>query len=246
MESISRREWLWVIQISMHQGTKLPRLGPHGQGFTLELWALLLPSFTKRSLRAVHMAKTKVKKHQPGRGGGQGGTKNLSGFSALVLLQKNITVMQFHLNREVGGGWTAFVHLLAGSCVLACDYVSYSVTCIDSPVGVFVHQELLNFFMYIILNHVLSIIIRYIQILYIYIQILSDHWVQIFYCDSAVSARMRPWTQMKLDEACPIFHSQGFDAGRQESRAQKRLTPRLPAEIQLAVTLRWLFVSDGH
>ena len=28
-------------------------------------------------------------------GGGQGGTKNLSGFSALVLLQKNITVMQF-------------------------------------------------------------------------------------------------------------------------------------------------------
>lgn len=102
-------------------------------------------------------------------GGGQGGTKNLSGFSALVLLQKNITVMQFHLNREVGGGRTAFVHLLAGSCVLACDYVSYSVTCIDSPVGVFVHQELLNFFMYIILNHVLSIIIRYIQILYIYI-----------------------------------------------------------------------------
>lgn len=177
MESISRREWLWVIQISMHQGTKLPRLGPHGQGFTLELWALLLPSFTKRSLRAVHMAKTKVKKHQPGRGGGQGGTKNLSGFSALVLLQKNITVMQFHLNREVGGGRTAFVHLLAGSCVLACDYVSYSVTCIDSPVGVFVHQELLNFFMYIILNHVLSIIIRYIQILYIYIYIFKYYQI---------------------------------------------------------------------
>ena len=60
------------------------------------------------------------------------------------------------------------MHLLAGSCVLACDYVSYSVTCIDSPVGAFVHQELLNFFMYIILNHVLSIIIRYIQIYNIY------------------------------------------------------------------------------
>ena len=165
IESISR-EWLWVIQISMHQGTKLPWLGPRGQGFTLELWAVLLPSFAKRSLRAVHIAKTKVKKHQPGRGG-QGGTKNID---ALQHYSSSQSCSGRRLN--------SFVQLLADSCVLEFDYVSYPVSCIDSPVGVFkalngislqlVHEELPEF-LHVILNHVLSDIIIYYQIfIYIY------------------------------------------------------------------------------
>ncbi len=227
----------WVIQISMHRGTKLPWLGPRGQGFTLELWAVLLPSFAKRSLRAVHIATTKVKTHQPGRGGGQGGTKNID---ALQHYSSSQSCSARRLN--------SFVQLLAGSCVLACDYVSYPVSCIDSPAACPWGTSWFSScnFESCIIRYILSDIQIYIYIyiciysdIYIYIQILSDHRVQIFHCDSTVSARIRPWTQMKLDKACPIFHSQGFDAGRQEARACRN-----PARSHPSVTICFWWTLD--
>ena len=55
-------------------------------------------------------------------GGGQGGTKNID---ALQHYSSSQSCSARRLN--------SFVQLLAGSCVLACDYVSYPVSCIDSP-----------------------------------------------------------------------------------------------------------------